>query len=75
MPPPTSRPGRGLCLDRHDILVAKLFAFRPKDQEYAAALLRAGLVSAGVLHKRVSETDLTPYERERILGRLHVLGY
>lgn len=42
----------GLCLERHDLCVAKLAANREKDREFVAALLRSGLVDADlVLHR------------------------
>lgn len=34
----------GWCLERHDLCVAKLCAFREKDRNFVAALLNAGLV-------------------------------
>jgi hypothetical protein len=41
------------CLELHDCVVSKLVADRPKDREFAAALLRAGLADADVLVERV----------------------
>ena len=40
---PSSEPGRGLCLERHDLVVSKLAANREKDFEFASALLREEL--------------------------------
>ena len=37
----------GWCLDKEDLCAAKLCAFREKDQNFAAALLQAGLVDPG----------------------------
>ena len=54
---PGASPGQGLCLEPHDGVVSKLVAHREKDQEFAAALLRAGLVDAAVLRTRI---DLLP---------------
>jgi hypothetical protein len=34
------------CLDKEDLCVAKLCAFREKDRNFVAALLEAGLVDA-----------------------------
>lgn len=60
-------PGRGLCLERHDCVVAKLVAGRAKDLEFADALLRAGVVDAAVLAERIELlTDADP----RLLQRL-----
>lgn len=48
-------PGRALCLEPHDGVVAKLVAGREKDREYAAALLGDGLVDADRLLERVAD--------------------
>lgn len=50
---PATSPGRGHCLEPHDIVASKLAAWRPKDREYASALLAAGLISTRVLLARV----------------------
>ncbi len=44
----------GLCLEKHDLCVAKLCAFREKDRNFASALLDAQLVNADVLVERLS---------------------
>jgi len=44
----------GWCLDKEDLCVAKLCAFREKDRNFVAALLVAGLVDEGVIHERLS---------------------
>lgn len=60
-------PGRGLCLDPHDCVVAKLVAGRSKDITFAAALIRSGLVSTPVLAERVDTlTGVHPLVLERI---------
>lgn len=60
-------PGRGLCLDPHDCVVAKLVAGRSKDSVFAGALIRAGLVSTAVLAERVNMlTGVHPLALERI---------
>jgi hypothetical protein len=41
------------CPDLHDLLAAKLAAFRQKDVVYAGALVKAGLVDLDVLDERV----------------------
>ena len=42
--PPGAQPGRGLCLEPHDLAASKLVAGRIKDFEFVDALLRAGLI-------------------------------
>lgn len=43
----------GWCLDKEDVCVAKLCAFREKDRNFVASLLDAGLVDAAVLGVRL----------------------
>ena len=43
----------GWCLDKEDICVAKLCAFREKDRNFVAALLDAGLVEENVIEARL----------------------
>ncbi len=44
----------GWCLEKHDLCVAKLCAFREKDRNFVAALQDAGLVDSGELAERLS---------------------
>lgn len=44
----------GLCLDKEDLCVAKLVAFRDKDRNFVAALLKANLVDADLIAERLS---------------------
>ena len=53
--PPGAEPGRGLCLERHDLAASKLAAGRVKDLEFVDALLRAGLLERAVLAERVEQ--------------------
>ncbi|MGH8896614.1 MAG: DUF6036 family nucleotidyltransferase [Egibacteraceae bacterium] len=59
-------PGRGLCLERHDLVIAKLAAGREKDYSFAVALLRAGLVEATVLLDRTEALDVDEHVRSRL---------
>lgn len=43
----------GWCLDKEDLCVAKLCAFREKDQNFVAALLDATLVDAEIIAERL----------------------
>ena len=43
----------GLCLDKEDLCVAKLVAFREKDRNFVAALLTANLVDADLIAERL----------------------
>jgi hypothetical protein len=48
----------GLCLERHDLCVAKLVANREKDREFVASLLRAQLVDADIILQRLDESGI-----------------
>src|SRR5215207_347281 len=47
----------GWCLDKEDLCVAKLCAFREKDRNFVVALLEARLVDAGVIHERLPSVE------------------
>jgi len=44
----------GWCLDKDDLCVAKLCAFREKDRDFVLALIDAGLVDRDVIANRMS---------------------
>lgn len=54
-----TRPGRGLCLERHDCVLSKLVAGRQKDHAFANALADADLLDMEILAAR---TELLPVE-------------
>jgi hypothetical protein len=60
----------GLCLERHDLCVAKLAAFRDKDRQFVGALLHTRLVSPDVLSERLALTKIPPEMEEAIFGFL-----
>lgn len=49
----------GWCLDKEDLCVAKLCAFREKDRNFVAALIDASLVDAEVIQHRLA---VVPHE-------------
>lgn len=51
----------GWCLDKEDLCVAKLCAFREKDRDFVRALLDVGIVDRGVILDRLSDIP----ERQR----------
>lgn len=69
--PPDAEPGRGLCLEPHDCVVSKLVAGRPKDEAFADALVRAGLVRPPVLLERIDLLD----ERVRLSDRVRLRAW
>lgn len=44
----------GMCLDKEDLSVAKLCAFREKDQNFVDALITAGLVDPAIIAARLT---------------------
>ncbi len=51
---PSGRPVfTGWCLDKEDLCVAKLCAFREKDRDFVGALIRAGLVDRSLVAARL----------------------
>ena len=48
----------GWCLDKEDLCVAKLVAFREKDLNFVAALLKANLVDAELIASRLPTIPL-----------------
>lgn len=62
-----TQPGRGLCLEPHDLVIAKLIAYREKDLEFASALISAHLVDVATLGQRLAATSAAaPIQRERV---------
>ena len=47
----------GWCLDKEDLCVAKLCAFREKDQNFGAALFRAKLIDCEAILNRLTTVD------------------
>jgi hypothetical protein len=57
----------GLCLDPHDLCLAKLAAHREKDLTFAHALVRGGLIDLDVLVQRLNDmTTADPRASARI---------
>jgi hypothetical protein len=72
---PGTAPGRGLCLDPHDCVIAKLVAGREKDLTFATALVQARLIDPDVLADRLRRvSDLDAHTRTRIEQRLQRFG-
>lgn len=47
----------GWCLDKEDLCVAKLCAYREKDLNFVRALLAAGMVRPSVIAERLATVD------------------
>jgi hypothetical protein len=61
---------RGLCLDPHDLAIAKYGAFREKHLIFTRELARHGILSKGQLLTLLEQTKLTDELRERIRARI-----
>ena len=57
---------KGLCLEPHDLAIAKYVARRDKDRVFTRELVRRRLVDREKLLALVEQTSLTPEEKERI---------
>ncbi len=60
----------GLCLDVHDLWIAKAVANRSKDREFCDWLVQQGIVDAHQLTARLALTDIDPARREIVAGRI-----
>ncbi len=75
--PPGAAPGRGWCLEPHDLAAAKLAAGRTKDYEFVQALLDAGLLDHVTLSARLANLPadrVLPAFRRRAEAWLQELG-
>lgn len=71
----SSAPGRAHCLERHDLAVSKLAAFREKDLEFVQSLLDAGLLVSATLAERIAATPaIAPPHRRRLLAWVRAAG-
>lgn len=59
-------PGRGWCLEAHDLVIAKLVRGDPKDDTFARALVGTDVVRRAELRARLALTDVDPEVRARI---------
>lgn len=64
--PAAGSPGHAVCLDPHDLAVAKLAAGREKDHTFVAAMLDAHLLDPAVISGRASEIPGRPELGPRI---------
>ena len=56
--------GIGLCLEPHDLAIAKYIAGRPKDREYTFAMIRHELVSESLLLDRLRATNIDNEQKQ-----------
>lgn len=60
----------GLCLEVHDLAIAKYAAGRPKDLAFTATLARHGMILNARLIERAGRTTLAPAVRKLVLARI-----
>jgi len=63
----------GLCLERHDLCIAKLVAGRPKDLAFIDSLLRAHRLNEVTLVERLAALNLVGPQRDVTHSRLAAL--
>ncbi|MEP7739746.1 DUF6036 family nucleotidyltransferase [Nocardioides sp. 31GB23] len=76
-PVPAGSNGPGVLasfLERHDLVVAKLAAFREKDIRFVTELAAAGLVDIRITQARLEHTTLHPVAKDRATRLLEALG-
>ena len=66
--------GCGLCLEVHDLAVAKLAAGREKDSLFVTGLLRHKLADPSVIEYRLRQSTLSQEQLELALARLKRLA-
>jgi hypothetical protein len=60
----------GLCLEVHDLAIAKYVAGREKDLEFTKELARHAMTQRDVLIDRLTRTPLSAAQRKLISGRI-----
>jgi len=68
LPPGETEGVRGLCLEPHDLAIAKYVARREKDLAFTRELARRGIVARERLVALLNQTPVTDEVRERIRG-------
>jgi hypothetical protein len=67
LPPGDTAGVSGLCLDPHDLAIAKYIA-REKDVEFTRALATRGIVKKPLLLELLAKTPIDAVSRERVRG-------
>jgi hypothetical protein len=65
-----TRGARGLCLEVHDLLVAKALAGREKDLDFLREAARHRMADPEVLLHRLATVDVAPALREMVRGAI-----
>jgi hypothetical protein len=70
LPPGDTEGVRGLCLDPHDLAIAKYVARREKDLVFTGELARRGIVAQERLLSLLEHTSVDEATRDRIVGHI-----
>lgn len=70
---PGTAPGRALCLEPHDCVLAKLVRYEEKDQEFAQALVKMDLINLDILADRVETIPAHPAIIDNIRRWINVM--
>ena len=70
LPPGNTEGVKGLCLEPHDLAIAKYVAFRDKDLVFTRELARRGIVSEERLLSLLEQTAVDEEVRERVRGHI-----
>lgn len=68
LPPGDTEGVRGLCLDPHDLAIAKYVARREKDTVFTQAMAARGMLEKAKLLELLAKTPIAAEVRERIRG-------
>ena len=69
-----TRGAKGLCLDPHDLVVAKLVAGREKDLRFARDAFHGGILDLDLLRERFAVTTVHDVVRELTEARISALA-
>ena len=72
LPPGETEGVTGLCLDPHDLAIAKYVAWREKDLIFTRELARRGIVTRDRLLALIEDTPVNEKTRERIRDRIEL---
>lgn len=72
LPPGETEGVTGLCLDPHDLAIAKYVAYREKDLIFTRELARRGIVTRDRLLALIGDTPVNEKTRERIRDRIEL---
>lgn len=70
LPPGNTEGVKGLCLEPHDLAIAKYVAFRDKDLVFTRELARRGIVLEARLFSLLDQTELDEHTRSRIRDQI-----